>query len=272
MKDRFSIDNYKDIFKVVTKINYNGQYSSTDSPKEWKIENIFFMKDKKQNLFDNYPKEIYYKYNSKGFRDNEWPEDVSDVIWCVGDSFTTGIGQPQHEIWPVLLEKITNKRCINVGQDGASNDTIALRVQEIQKVYNPKLIIIMWSYLHRRRINGVDQLYDKNDFGDDADIKNFIKNYEAVDSLPTKIIHLAIPFSTHNDVDNWLEYLGKDKQSEKTAYGNEISEQTKKKILFLMKNNVTEVKQLDFSRDGHHFDIKTSLGIVHLINKKINDR
>ena len=31
-------------------------------------------------------------------------------------------------------------------------------------------------------INGVDQLYDKNDFGDDADIKNFIKNYEAVDS------------------------------------------------------------------------------------------
>ena len=25
--------------------------------------------------FLNYPKEITYRYNSRGFRDNEWPED-----------------------------------------------------------------------------------------------------------------------------------------------------------------------------------------------------
>ena len=124
----------------------------------------------------------------------------------------------------------------------------------------------MWSYLHRRRVNGIDQLHDKNDFGDAADIKNFLKNYEAVNSLPTKIIHLAIPLSTYNDIDD------ENSQSERTAYDKEISEPIKKKILFLIKNNVTEVKQLDFSRDGRHFDIKTSLGITHLINKKINDR
>ena len=261
MKNRFSIDNYKDVFKVATKVNFSGPYSSTDNPKHTEQET-----PKHLEHFNNYPKKIYYKYNSKGFRDNEWPEDVSDVIWCVGDSFTLGCGQPQNESWPALLEKITNKRCINLGQDGASNDTISLRVQEIQKVYKPKLIVIMWSYLHRRRVNGIDVGSDKNDFGDDADIKNFLKNYDAVNSLPTKIIHLTVPLSMYNDGNELM------KQSERTAYGNEISEPIKKKILFLIKNNVTEVKQLDFSRDGHHFDIKTSLGIVHLINKKINDR
>jgi len=261
MKNRFSIDNYKDPFRVATKVNYSGEYSSTDDPKHTKEFHARHLEH-----FNNYPKKVYYQYNSKGFRDNEWPDDLSNVIWCVGDSFTLGCGQPQNESWPALLEKITNKRCINLGQDGASNDTIALRVQAIEKTYNPKLIVIMWSYLHRRRVNGIDQLHDKNDFGDNADIKNFLKNYEAVNSLPTKIIHLAIPLSTYNDINE------ENRQSEKTAYDNEISETIKKKILFLMKNNVTEVKQLDFSRDGRHFDIKTSLGVAHLINKKINDR
>ena len=254
MKNRFSIDNYKDLFRVATKVNFSSEYSSTDD-----LEHTKKFHAKHLEHFNNYPKKIYYQYNSKGFRDNEWPDDLSDVIWCVGDSFTLGCGQPQNETWPALLEKITNKRCINLGQDGASNDTIALRVQEIQKVYNPKLIAIMWSYLHRRRVNGIDQLHDKNDFGNDADIKNFLKNIKAVNSLPTKIIHLTIPFSTYEDI-----------AIEEIVDRSETT--TKRKKVFLAKNNILEVKQLDFSRDGYHFDIKTSLGIAHLINKKINDR
>ena len=33
MYKRFSIDNYKDVFKVATKVNFSGPYSSTDDPK-----------------------------------------------------------------------------------------------------------------------------------------------------------------------------------------------------------------------------------------------
>jgi len=50
-----------------------------------------------KEYFKSYTKQISYRYNSKGFRDDEWPEDLSDVIWCVGDSFTVGIGQPFEE-------------------------------------------------------------------------------------------------------------------------------------------------------------------------------
>ena len=128
--------------------------------------------------FKSYPKAISYRYNSRGFRDREWPEDLSDVIWCVGDSFTVGLGQPFEETWPYLLEKKSGKRCLNLGENGCSNDTIALRTLEIYKLYNPKLVVIMWSFLARRRIGDVNVHHDQNDFGDKEDIANFVKNYK----------------------------------------------------------------------------------------------
>jgi hypothetical protein len=62
----------------------------------------------------SYTKDISYRYNSRGFRDHEWPEDLSDVIWCVGDSFTVGIGQPFEETWPNILQKQIGMRCLNL--------------------------------------------------------------------------------------------------------------------------------------------------------------
>jgi hypothetical protein len=160
--------------------------------------------------FLSYTKDISYRYNSKGFRDTEWPVDMSDVIWCVGDSFTVGIGQPYEETWPYLLGKTLGKRCINLGEDGCSNDTMALRIKEICKLHSPKLIVVMWSYLARRRVNGDNTSHDKKDFGVDKDLANFLKNYETVNSLPTNIINLLIPFAFEN-----IEML-------KTKYSNLI--------------------------------------------------
>ena len=55
--------------------------------------------------FENYNKKISYKYNSKGFRDVEWPLDFSNWICCIGDSYTEGLGQPFEETWPQMLQK-----------------------------------------------------------------------------------------------------------------------------------------------------------------------
>jgi len=208
--------------------------------------------------FLNYSKKITYEYNSKGFRDKEWPEDLSDVIWCVGDSFTVGVGQPFEEIWPQLLEKKTGKRCLNVGEDGCSNDTMALRAQEIFKLYKPKLIIVMWSYFSRRRINDQNVQYDKNNFGFKEDSINFVKHFKIVDSLSTNIVHLLIPGALI-DFNNYFkkifyEYV--------TRYNTLSKEQAKKILIY---------NQLDRARDYHHFDIKTSEYVCDLIIKKINN-
>jgi hypothetical protein len=231
---------------VPEKIGWRGDYSGMDT-----LEKCF-----NQQYFINYHKKITYQYNSKGFRDHEWPEDLSDVVWCVGDSFTVGIGQPFEETWPQLLEKKTGKRCINVGVDGCSNDTICLRIKEIYKLYKPKLIVVMWSYLHRRRDRkkDIDIHFDKDkkNFNDKADLKNFEKNLKNISNLSTNIIHTAIPGAI---MDNEAPERVWNRLSKIRIY-------KKKLILF---------KQLDYARDYQHFDIKTSEHIVNLISKNIDN-
>ena len=198
--------------------------------------------------FKNYKKNISYRYNSKGFRDEQWPDDLSNAVWCVGDSFTVGLGQPFKETWPYLLQKKLKKRCLNLGEDGCSNDTISLRVKKICKLYEPKLIIVMWSYLHRRRINNKNVHFNKDDFDNKADFNNFIKNYKTISKLKTKIIQTVIPSAFLEQDPKVFKYL-------------------------LLKNkfDVLNFSQLDYARDYHHFDIKTSKHLVDLLIKKIND-
>ena len=112
----------------------------------------------------SYTKDISYRYNSKGFRDHEWPEDLSDVVWH----------------------------------------------------------------------------HDRNHFGVDKDMANFSKNFKIVNELPTKIINLLIPFA-FDDV-----------KSVKEKYKNTIF-----------------TRNIDYARDHHHFDFKTSRGVSQLIIKKI---
>ena len=203
--------------------------------------------------FKSYSKNISYRYNSRGFRDYEWPKDLSEVIWCVGDSFTVGIGQPFEETWPYLLEKKSGKRCLNLGEDGCSNDTIALRAQEIFKLFNPKLIVIMWSYLHRRRVGDKDIHYDEKDFGDEKDIINFSKNYKIVNDLPIPIINTTVP--------NIVPKINAEKSLKCFL----------EKITGIVVTDLTPVEQIDWARDYHHFDIKTSHNITDYIYQRMKD-
>ena len=201
-----------------------------------------------QKHFVNYPKKISYRYNSRGFRDHEWPQDLSDVIWCVGDSFTVGIGQPFEETWPRLLEKKLGKRCLNLGQDGCSNDTMALRIQEIYKLHNPKLIVVMWSYLSRRRVDGENVGHDKKDFGNKEDMKNFVKNFQMVNESPFPVVNTIIP---------------------KAYVRTDLLDHFIKKINSNISCDLTVVEQLDYARDYLHFDVKTTEHLTNLLIEKI---
>jgi len=108
-----------------------------------------------QQHFKRYPWPINYSFNSRGFRDQEWPsaqQELESALWCVGDSFTVGIGQPWEHTWPQVLAAHTQKRVINVGRDGAANDSIAQAVMTIIDHVHPVNIVVMWSYLHRRSV------------------------------------------------------------------------------------------------------------------------
>jgi len=110
--------------------------------------------DKK--YFELYPYPIEYQYNSRGFRDAEWPNKVDELknsIWCIGDSFTVGLGCPITHTWPYLLQQQTRQRTINVSMDGASNLWIARKTIQLIKEIDPKIVVLHWSYSHRRELD-----------------------------------------------------------------------------------------------------------------------
>lgn len=199
-----------------------------------------------------YPKNIVYSYNSFGYRDEEWPTDLNNDIWCVGDSFTVGLGQPQDETWAKLVEKQVGERIITVSMNGASNDWIARRVQTIIDSFNPRIILIQWSYCHRRenkdatltdesrRIHFVDPIGVREKFADmqQLDKLNCIENILKISSQSaTQVVHSFIPkFARPDDA----EFI--------------YNELTKHNINFF-----PEQPQVDFARDSHHYDIQTAL-------------
>lgn len=112
------------------------------------IDSVEFCRDPK--WFAQYPHAITYRYNSRGFRDEEWPDNLTEAVWCIGDSFTVGVGSPQHHTWPSVLQRKMHTRCINVSLDGASNQWIARKIVILSRSLTPSCVVVHWSFIHRR--------------------------------------------------------------------------------------------------------------------------
>jgi len=216
-----------------------------------------------QHHFLNYNKPISYKYNTKGFRDKEWPSDTKDRIWCIGDSFTSGIGQPQHETWPALLEDTLGERCINVGQDGCSNDLITLRAKQIVQQHQPKFIVVMWSYFWRRYLQGENVHYDKSKRElPKHDMDNFIKNLTKVNGMFENVINLVVPDCL---IESSINKVHVSKVKKKKNINRLLSVSTAIHL-----PDIIEVEQIDYARDGHHFDVLTCQNLVKDVVAYIN--
>lgn len=105
------------------------------------------------NFNQNYPYVVHYKFNSRGYRDYEWPgvaEQCKSAVWCIGDSATLGIGSPVAHTWPQLLADRWQKPTINISLMGASNDFIERKCVELLTELQPEFIVLCWSFLYRR--------------------------------------------------------------------------------------------------------------------------
>lgn len=128
-----------------SRANQRWLYNAIDSPDRCRDRGAFF----------KYAWPVSYNYNSRGFRDAEWPTSLTDLkqaIWCVGDSFTAGLGSALDRTWVHMLQQATGRRCINISLEGASNGWIARRANQILKEIQPQHMVILWSYLHRREL------------------------------------------------------------------------------------------------------------------------
>ena len=262
--------------------------------------------DKKHFL--EYPYPVDYQYNSRGFRDAEWPtsqQELQEAIWCVGDSFTAGIGQPFDHIWPQVLSRRLLTRTINVSMDGASNDWICRRAAQIQTEVQPRLMAVMWSYTHRRE--SADQTLD------DEQRRVFARSVSAEDDFlhwlnfrpklrnrATKVIEFTIPDFAPGHLLSPQLYLQhmwaavKDiswpRCPETLAEFDSLPDRilnelrdlhgcyTAMRCLFsapdieipsMIDEVIHVTERLDWARDHHHFDILTSQWIVNQMLQRL---
>jgi hypothetical protein len=234
--------------------------------------------------FLSFPHKVEYQYNSRGFRDAEWPNDLSNVIWCVGDSFTVGIGSPREHTWSYVLQQRTGRRTINVSMDGASNNWIARSSVAILKQFPAATMAVHWSFLHRRELDWEPILESKfrNFYNAVRDpIWPDCNSWQDIEKLPEYIKSEIL------NVHRWTDHVvyGDERltQHKQTTVNEDIinTQQciahlpnhvvhtaipnwapSRKKLNF---NNVIQTQQLDYARDRYHYDILTSNALVDKI-------
>jgi hypothetical protein len=239
--------------------------------------------------FDAWHKPIDYCYNSRGFRDQEWPHDPGSATWCIGDSFTVGIGSAFDDTWPQKLSQHLNCRTINVSMDGASNDWIARQACAVYTELEPGVMVLMWSYLHRRELDrpGPDLQrrahYVKSSIQQDYANLDRCRQQVQQHCVNSKLIELIIP--------NWQPALTPSSwaniKSESWPWQVHELDQASAEIWHELEHvhsidvtalrqqlayptpDLIQVPQLDLARDGHHFDAVTSQWVAEQVGAQL---
>jgi hypothetical protein len=230
----------------------------------------------------SFPHKVEYHYNSRGFRDCEWPNDLSQVIWCVGDSFTVGIGSPLEHTWPCILQQRTGRRTINVSLDGASNNWIARTAGAILSKFPTASMVVHWSFLHRRE-SDLELILERK-------FRNFYNNVRDTswpqcgslkdfDKLPNHIKleitqdHPGWPMVVYGD--DSLTHHTRSTDEQDIANTQQCMAQLADHVIHtsipnwappgheLNFSNVIPTTQLDHARDKFHYDILTSTAVVN---------
>ena len=251
-----------------------------------------------KQYFKSYPYPVEYHYNSRGFRDNEWPVDLKESVWCIGDSFTVGVGSTLEHTWVNLLQKKLNRRCINISMDGASNVWISRKAVDILNEIQPKLLIIHWSYFFRDEIENVEltdedrRLHHVQDISIPSQLEMFAKCLTTIEQQKqsTHIIHSFIPngpplYDRNRAEKEWNILKGNSWPNlpvNLLSFNNlptYIKTELQKFDRYDIFRNFTEytstfesilnsvvvipeLEKIDRARDGHHYDILTATNFV----------
>jgi lysophospholipase L1-like esterase len=241
-----------------------------------------------------YPHRITYQFNSRGFRDQEWPQDLKNAIWCLGDSVTVGLGAPFEHTWPQQLQHITQQRTINLGIRGTNNATMAHLAHTVLQEVAPKNMVIVWSIFERRPLDSahlLDDSYSQQLIAPEIEhIRHFEQCLSLTRSNTTNVVHAFVPhyFSlppnaihriwedlrgpswpdaprNSSDIPQFvmqeLEELNAREAVETALYFDQV--------LRSIANNLGEIIPRDLARDGTHFDIITAQDLAHQITRHL---
>lgn len=114
---------------------------------------------------------IEYKFNSCGFRDDEF--DQRDNCLALGCSFTEGVGLHKNQIWSSKLTELIGTHVWNLGIGGASADTCFRMLDYYIKVLNPKAVFLLVPPSMRVEVHLESEI--RSYLATDADISSYAK-------------------------------------------------------------------------------------------------
>jgi hypothetical protein len=139
---------------------------------------------------------IEYQFNSLGYRTHE--KFTGKEILAVGDSFTVGLGINYEHTWPYQLEQKLNYPVANFSLNGASNDWIARKLEQLLSVFDPPAVIVHYTFSHRRERPQTDWYDDERTecepfYSDQENFNNWVKNCQHIISHGIPVVHSFIP-------------------------------------------------------------------------------
>jgi lysophospholipase L1-like esterase len=126
------------------------------SNKEFEISSFRYGLEGRKNMSyftcgsDNTTK-CKYSYNELGFRGDSINKDGFKIMF-LGCSMVEGVGVNDNDTWTYKFSKLTNGVNFNFGVSGRSNDYISRCLLSYYDEIKPDLVIIMYSFLHRREV------------------------------------------------------------------------------------------------------------------------
>ena len=102
-------------------------------------------------------KQFTYKFNSHGFRSEEFSNDNS--IMFFGCSNTVGIGLPVEDTWAYMVAQRLNLKCFNLGIGATGPDTSFRLANHYIPQIKPNIVIYAEPHPSRFTLVGVDDIY-----------------------------------------------------------------------------------------------------------------
>jgi hypothetical protein len=157
-----------------------------------------------------------YTYNELGFRGDSVKKEGFKVM-SLGCSLTEGVGVNDNETWPAQFTTLTpNGVDANFGTGGRSNDFIARCLMSYYDMVKPDLVLIMYTFPHRREIytadGGIEPFMPPASWGYLEDTEDGIKIQEYLtylqndneDFINWYKNHLLIKYFLESKKCNWI--------------------------------------------------------------------
>jgi lysophospholipase L1-like esterase len=225
--------------------------------------------------------QISYKWNSYGFRCNEFKENTRNIL-CLGDSFTVGLGVPVEHTWPMQLGKLYDPtiEVYNLGLCAGSLDYVLRAIHKTIDILKPEAICILAPLVSNRELPMRKKMIP---FKPSAIVEDNVSSVPFESLAPLLLDPTFIEYTTTRNIQHIKEICNSRNIPVAIISVENFSIETFKDVsaaeFLKFSTTVQRVEthsigselNLPFGRDGFHFGKEWNSVIAQLLMKELNN-